>query len=87
MGQPDRRGDRIDEVWAWVSIDPNDDCEGICASSMVFDGVLMMMPLMGGDYERVRSFRDRALVTARSTGVRVQLVRFAERVVVEELEP
>jgi hypothetical protein len=77
-------GDRITELWAWVSIDPVDNNEGIIATYLPVEG---WMPLVGADRERIESLRPRALDTVKMTKQAVRLVRFRTREVLETIDP
>lgn len=74
-----RTGDRVTEIFAWLSIDPKDDCEGIIAGQIGH----AMIPLVGADRERAESYRSTAEHAAKHFNVTIKLVRFSER---EELE-
>lgn len=79
----------ITELWAWVSTEP-DGGEGIIAASLP-DPITrepVVMPLVGGDRERVESpfMRRVAMATRISTARPVRLVRFTTREVVETLK-
>lgn len=75
---------KIDALYVWVcheTDDPND--EGIPAAAM--QG--MMMPLVGGDMERIASFRKFAQSVANRLGRPVELRRFTGYDVIESLQP
>lgn len=71
-------GKRIDELFAFVSVD-KDGTEGVCAAFV--RGV--WMPLVGADMARVDSLRPIASVVAEESGMTIRLIRFCKR---EELE-
>ena len=74
-----RRGDRVTEVYAWLAIDPRDNCEGIVAGTMDDTWV----PLIGADRERIESYRSIAERAGRLSSQTIKLVRFTQR---EELK-
>lgn len=74
-----RRGDRVNEVFAWLSVDQKDDCEGIIAGQ----AGTTLIPLVGADRDRIESYRSTAKAAAKQFNVTIKLVRFSER---EELE-
>jgi hypothetical protein len=79
----------ITELWAWVSTEP-DGGEGIVAASLPDPdtGEPIVMPLVGGDRERIESpfMRRVATATRIHTGRPVRLVRFTTREVIETLK-
>lgn len=81
-GPMSKPGDRVEELWAYLVID-KDDIEGIISAYMP---ALGNVPLVGADKERMDSFRFLAEETAKTIGVKVQLVRFHGREVLEEFE-
>ncbi len=85
----DRRGDRITELWAWIQVDPADDCEGIPAlhAPHPVDGHLMAMPMIGSDRERMMSLKQYAHQFAKISGRPIQLRKFTVMEVVEEVKP
>jgi hypothetical protein len=80
------RGDVIDELWAFVAIDPTDGNEGIPAIAAP-DGSNMATPLVVADEARLRSLRPKAIELANEYGVTVHLRRFTQRTDVETIEP
>jgi hypothetical protein len=78
-----RRGDRITEVFAWVTLDPSDDNEGILATMTA----LGPMPLIGADRRRVEEYRERAQQMAAYSPNAIELRRFALVEVLDTIEP
>lgn len=68
------KGQSIDAVYAWVATEP-DGGEGIIAVYLTG----MMMPAIGADMDRIKSFRAQAEAARAATGYPVRLVRFASR--------
>lgn len=74
-------GARIDELFAYVSIDPADDIEGLVSAI----SPIGMIPLVGADAERMLSYRPAAEAAAQQTGQEIKLVRFTSRQEIETL--
>ena len=74
---------RIDEMYAFIQLDPLDNTEGIIAF-LTSEG---WMPMVGADMGRVRSLRERAQEVADQTGRPVQLVKFSTREELEMIRP
>lgn len=74
-------GFRITEIWAWVSLDAGDDCEGILGHMTS----LGMAPMIGADRERIESLRPEAEVIAAVLPNPVQLRRFSNMTIEETL--
>jgi hypothetical protein len=74
-------GHRIDTLWAFVSIDGDDDNEGVCAMR----GPDGWMPLVASDEARVNSLRPLVAQMARVAGRPIKLVRFDQRTELETL--
>lgn len=72
----------IEKLYAFVSVDPVDQNEGVIAYRAP-SGI--MMPMVGGDWERVESMRGIAERVARESGIEVKLIEFANRRVVETI--
>lgn len=72
---------RIETMSAYVSVDPEDNVEGVLAMRGQGD---MWLPLVAADHEMILSLRPRAERIARDLGVKVSLVRFSSREVVIE---
>ncbi len=77
--QPKNTMPRIDAVWAFLSVDPDDGNEGVVAFQC--DGI--WMPLVAADVTRMRAFRDVAANIAAAQHITVKLVKFTNR---EEIE-
>lgn len=77
--QPKNTMPRIDAVWAFVSVDPNDGNEGVIA----FQVHGLWMPLIAADPARVENLRPIAAHIAKEQKITVKLVKFTTR---EELE-
>ncbi len=79
MEGDNRQGDRITEMWAWTAVDPKDDCEGVLAL------LTPPLPLVGGDRERIESFRNYAEAIGNANGQAIRLLRFSNVEVVEQV--
>lgn len=77
-------GFRIESLWAYLSIDPDDDDEGVCAFQ-ASDGT--WMPLVAADKTRLDLLRPAAEHIANQTGQRIQLSRFMRISDIEIIEP
>lgn len=76
------RGARINEIFAYTTIDPEDDVEGIISAEAPGMG---LVPLVGADIERMLSYKPVAQAAADVTGQKIKLVRFTSRQEIEEL--
>jgi hypothetical protein len=74
---------RIEQMYAFVAVDPTDNTEGIPA----FIAPGGPMPMVGADMARVESLRPIAQQIATATGVPITLCRFEVRTEVEVIEP
>lgn len=74
---------KVDELWAWVSVDPTDQNEGVIA----FNSPVGPMPMVGADRERMMSMRKFAEQTVQKSGIEVKLLRFTKRSEIEVLKP
>jgi len=79
---------RIEELWAWVSLDPVDNQEGVIGVEMR-DPLgrpdrTVFVPMVGADRERIESYRSYVENIVKTTGVPARLIRYAK--VDEELE-
>lgn len=72
MKQPPQR---VTELYAWIATE-RDGGEGVPAASMVVDGQLMLVPLIGADLARLESLRPTAVAVANESGCPVRLRRF-----------
>jgi hypothetical protein len=79
--QPRASMPRIESVWAFVSVDPEDDNEGIC--SMMWGGSLL--PMIASDKTRVEQLKPIARDLKHYTGMRIKLVKFTVREEIEEI--
>lgn len=70
-GEPDLK---IDAMFAFVAQGP--EGEGIMAASMIIDGQLMMMPMVGADLDRVKCLMPTALEISRASGKTFRVYRF-----------
>jgi hypothetical protein len=73
---------RIDEMWVYVSID-SDGNEGVVGSYVPGSG---WVPLMATDPQRLELIRPMALAVARQSGMRIRLVKFSSREVLETID-
>ena len=74
---------KVNEMWVWVSVDSEDQNEGVIA----FDSPMGPMPMVGADKDRMMSLRHLAEQTAKKSGIEVKLLRFSERVEIEVIRP
>jgi hypothetical protein len=74
---------RIDEMFAFIQLDPKDNTEGVIA----YLSDVGWMPMVGADMDRVEYLRPLAQNVADDTGRPVQLVRFTNREEMELLRP
>lgn len=75
---------RIEQMYAFVVLDPADNTEGIPAF-LGPDG--KPMPMVGADWKRVEVLRPIAEAMARASGMKITLCRFEVRTEVEEIGP
>ena len=66
----------IDAVWAFVSVDEQGK-EGVCAGT--FPGLPGITPLIAADEARLQSLVPMARHIARTTGMRIRLIRLGVR--------
>jgi hypothetical protein len=84
--QPKNTMPKIESIWAFVSLDPRDGNEGVCAA--MIGGA--MMPLIAADRARLASLRPIAMAIAKTaalTGTTIKLVQFTRRIETEVIEP
>jgi len=74
---------RIDEMFAFIQLDPLDNTEGVIA----YLSEQGWMPMVGADMARVEYLRPLAQNVADDTGRPVQLVKFSTREELELLRP
>lgn len=70
----------IEKIYAYVSID-NDGNEGIPAIKIGND----ILPLVGADLDRMKSFKEYIFKLVESTGRSARLVEFSHRKIIEEI--
>ena len=75
---------RIEQMYAFVALDPEDNTEGVVAMGPM-DGV--MLPLVGADMERVEQLRPIAQALATRGDMKITLCRFEIRTELEVIEP
>jgi hypothetical protein len=75
-------GYRIKEIWAFLSVDPRDNAEGIMGAHEPGQG---WIPFVCADEARVRSLRPMAIAMAKASRLGVKLVKFSVRTDVEEI--
>lgn len=75
---------RIEQMYAFVMLDPADNTEGVPA----FEGPGgMAMPMLGADRERVDQLRPLAQELARTHSAKITLCRFEVRTELETFGP
>lgn len=72
---------KIEEMYAFVAEDSGPDDEGIVAMSMGN----IMMPLVGADITRVENYKALARTIGQTTGKKIKLLRFTNRVDMGEI--
>lgn len=72
----------IDEVWLAVSVDREDNTEGVCAISTPMG----MMPLMAADPKQYKFVRQQAKRMSREKGIIIQVIKLTTRDVVETFD-
>lgn len=75
---------RIEQMYAFVVLDPADDTEGIIAFQA---GPGNWMPMVGADMDRVNSLRGLAQKVATEQELPVRLLRFEVRTELEVIHP
>jgi hypothetical protein len=73
---------RIDAIWAFLSIDPEDGNEGVIAGPLMGPG--SVVPLVAADEKRLASLEPFAQQWAEVFGRVVRLVKFSQREVIRE---
>jgi hypothetical protein len=71
-----RTGQAIEALYAWVCTEP-DGGEGVVGASIL--GLGGMVPLVGADMDRMKSYRPFAELVRKASGYPVRLVRFSQR--------
>jgi hypothetical protein len=72
----------INEIWAFVSVDPEDGYEGVISAPLMGPG--SQVPLIAADPKRLDSLWPIARNIAAVTGVKCKLVKFWNREEIEE---
>jgi hypothetical protein len=78
--QPKNTMPRIESIWAFVSVDPIDGNEGVCAAPLT--GV--MLPMIAADKDRLEILIPMAEYIVAQTGIKIKLVKFTTREEVHE---
>lgn len=76
---------RIEEVLAFVALDPQDNTEGFPAFADRSSG--MYVPMVAADQARLESMRPIAEKLAIAQGVPITVVKYSLRTDIEELRP
>lgn len=79
IGKP---GFRIEAIYAFLAIDPDDDAEGVIG----FLGPDGWLPMIGADEARIKSLRPIALDLAQRTAGPITLVKFSRRELLETIK-
>lgn len=74
---------RIEKMFAYVSVDPEDDNEGVIAMKTP-NGIT---PMVGADMARVNFFAPYAEQAAKNAGIKVRLYEFSKKTLLQEIEP
>jgi len=77
-------GFRIEHLWAFTQVDPDDNQEGVCAF-LATNGT--WMPLIASDRVRAEQYKEIAVTLARTTGRPIKLSMFEHRVDIEVIGP
>lgn len=72
---------RIEQLYAFIALDPEDNTEGVIA----FQSPAGPMPMVAADMKRVEQMRPVAAALAREGGIKVTLCRFEIRTELETL--
>lgn len=75
-------GFKITELWAWVSVDPEDGDEGIPAFLDIHGA---WMPMIMADRDRIKGLRKQAEQMAKLTPNPLQLRKFSVMTVEDEI--
>jgi hypothetical protein len=75
---------RIEQMYAFVVTDPEDNTEGIPA--LAGPGG-MALPMVGADWKRVQSLLPAARQLAEDSGMTIRLCRFEVRTEIEVISP
>lgn len=74
---------RITEMWAYISIDPIDDNEGVIGAPIGPNGE--MMGLVGADSLMMEKLRPIVEMMSKQINIKIKLVKFTNRVEVGEI--
>ena len=78
----------IKEVWAYVSVDPKDNTEGIVAMIVPGNGTIMQMPMIAADKERFDLLKPHAEEIAQEAKKnkrgKIRLIKLSKREVIKE---
>lgn len=72
-------GSRITEMYAFVTVDPEDDVEGIISVNY--------LPLVGADTDRVEGLKPAAQLFADKADMEVEVIRFTLRERITTIKP
>lgn len=75
---------RIEQMYAFIALDPADNTEGVIGFTDALTGE--SMPMVGADMKMVDKLRPLARRAARAGGVKVTLCRFEIRTELESYE-
>lgn len=83
MGKVNGTSTHVEEMYAFLAVDEEDQTEGIC--SMYMGPQQGHMPLIGADLARVESLREMAEFIGKEAGLEIRLVRYSTRTDVQTL--
>ena len=75
---------RIDEIWAFVSVDPEDNTEGIVGVPHVLGGTV---PMIGADEARLKGLLEQVQWIANASGMEIKLIKLSTRTELESWTP
>lgn len=81
--QPKNTMPKIESLWLWLSVDPQDGNEGALAARLGD----AWLPLFAADEQRLREMEQLARSIVHATGIQARLVKFTTREEVQELKP
>lgn len=82
--QPKNTLPRIDELYCYVSVDAQDGNEGLVGAPI---GPIGCMPLVAADKARLSQLTPLAEELAKQFNIKIRLVKFSKREVIEEIDP
>lgn len=82
--QPKNTLPRIDELYAFVSVDEQDGNEGLVAAPY---GGQMCLPLIAADKERLKVITPLAERLAQATKQKIRLIKLSHREVIKDISP